>query len=72
MISSKFVYLFEGKNREDYGFDAGIVSNYWKLVEFELDDKRNRREWTDSVFINGDIIRYKVQGSKIICIRNSR
>jgi len=61
-----------GKNREDYGFDAGIVSNYWKLVEFQMDDKRNRREWTDAVFINGDIIRYKVEGAKIICIRNSR
>jgi len=61
-----------GTNREDYGFDAGLVSNYWKLVEFHLDDKRNRREWTDAVLIKGDIIRYKVEGSKLICIRNSR
>jgi len=71
-LGIKNMSMSQGKNREDYGFDAGIVSNYWKLVEFELDDKRNRREWTDSVLINGDIIRYKVQGSKIICIRNSR
>jgi len=61
-----------GSNRDDYGFDAGLVSNYWKLVEFQLDDHRNRREWTDAVLINGDILRYKVQGSKLICIRNGR
>jgi len=62
----------EGKNREDYGFDAGLVSNYWKLVEFQLDNKRNRREWTDAVLINGDILKFKVQGSKLICSRNGR
>jgi len=62
----------EGPNREDYGFDAGIVSNYWKLVEFQMDKERNRREWTDAVFINGDIIRYKVEGAKLVCIRNGR
>jgi len=71
-LGIKNMSVREGKNREDYGFDAGIVSNYWKLVEFHMDEKRNRREWTDAVFINGDIIRYKVEGSKIICIRNSR
>jgi len=70
-LGIKNMSVREGKNRLDYGFDAGIVSNYWKLVEFH-GDSRNRREWTDAVFINGDIIRYKVQGNKIICIRNSR
>jgi len=62
----------EGKNREDYGFDAGMVSNYWKLVEFQMDNKRNRREWSDSVLINGDILKFKVQGSKLVCARNGR
>jgi hypothetical protein len=56
----------EGKNRMDYGFDAGVVSNYWKLVEFHLDDKRNRREWSDSVLINGDILKFKRDGTKLV------
>jgi len=62
----------EGKNREDYGFDIGVVSNHWKLVEFEQNDKRNRREWSDCVLINGDIVKFSIKGDKIIMSRNGR
>merc|ERR1712168_405542 len=71
-LGIKNMSVQSGTNREDYGFDAGLVSNYWKLVEFHLDDKRNRREWSDSVLINGDILKFKVQGSKLVCARNGR
>jgi len=66
----------KGTNRDEFGFDIGVLSSDLRVMHLEVGDKKETLDCPDSVLIPGDVIRCEIgieqPGVVKICCRNGK